>query len=158
MRVLSFDTTDIKELPNSFGKLKHLRYLDLPKTRINALPKSIGKLYNLQTLRMQNWDLNKLPREMQNLINLRHFYVDEEMEFLAGMFRGLTNLRTLSCFNVGKEMGCRIEELDGLNQLKGMLTIRNLENVRGEAEAKKAKLEEKNFVFSTYRLTSNIND
>ncbi|XP_004306088.1 PREDICTED: putative disease resistance protein RGA3-like [Fragaria vesca subsp. vesca] len=128
MRVLSLDTAVMKELPNSFGKLKHLRYLDLSKTRIKALPKSIGKLYNIQTLRMQKCDLNKLPREMQNLINLRHLYVDEKIEFPAGMFRGLTNLRTLSCFNVGDEMGCRIEELGGLNQLKGTLTIRKLEN------------------------------
>ncbi|XP_004306155.1 PREDICTED: putative disease resistance protein RGA3-like [Fragaria vesca subsp. vesca] len=164
MRVLSLDTSNIEELPNSFGKLKHLRYLDLSKTRIKALPKAIGKLYNLQTLRMQYCDLNKLPREMQNLINLRHLCVDEYIEFPAGMFRGLTNLRTLSCFNVGEEMGCRIEELRGLNQLKGMLTIRNLENVRDEAEAKKAKLEEKKNVvelsldFSWRPLTSNIHD
>ncbi|KAL6139838.1 hypothetical protein ACLB2K_058139 [Fragaria x ananassa] len=164
MRVLSLDTANIEELPNSFGKLKHLRYLDLSKTRIRALPKSIGKLYNLQTLRMQNCGLFKLPREMQNLINLRHLYVDQKIEFPAGMFRGLTNLRTLSCFNVGEEMGCRIEELGGLNQLKGMLTIRNLGNVRDEAEAKKAKLEEKknvvelSLVFSATRRTSNTND
>ncbi|KAL6139831.1 hypothetical protein ACLB2K_058132 [Fragaria x ananassa] len=164
MRVLSLDTADIEELPNSLGKLKHLRYLDLSDTEIKALPKSIGKLYNLQTLRLQNCDLNKLPREMQNLINLRHLYVDKKIEFPAGMFRGLTNLRTLSCFNVGEEMGCRIEELGVLNQLKGMLTIRNLENVRDEAEAKKAKLEEKknvvelSLVFSGDRRTSNTND
>ncbi|KAL6136481.1 hypothetical protein ACLB2K_061776 [Fragaria x ananassa] len=144
MRVLSLDTADIEELPDSFGKLKHLRYLDLSYTRIKALPKSIGKLYNLQTLRMQGTrHLKELPREMQNLINLRHLYVDKKIEFPAGMFRRLTNLRTLSCFNVGEEMGCRIEELGGLNQLTGMLTIRNLQNVRDEAEAKKAKLEEK---------------
>ncbi|KAL6136600.1 hypothetical protein ACLB2K_061895 [Fragaria x ananassa] len=163
MRVLSLDTAGIKKLPDSFGKLKHLRYLDLSNTRIEVLPTSIGKLYNLQTLRLQKCDLNKLPREMQNLINLRHLYVDKKIEFPAGMFRGLTNLRTLSCFNVGEEMGCRIEELGGLNQLKGMLTIRNLENVRDEAEAKKAKLEKKNvvelrLVFSAARLTSDIND
>ncbi|KAL6139771.1 hypothetical protein ACLB2K_058073 [Fragaria x ananassa] len=168
MRVLSLNTADIEELPNSFGKLKHLRYLDLSSTRITALPKSIGKLYNLQTLRMRGArHLKELPREMQNLINLRHLYVDEEIEFPAGMFRGLTNLRTLSCFNVGEEMGCRIEELGGLNQLKGMLTIGNLQNVRDEAEAKKAKLEEKknvvelSLVFSEYsadRRTSNTND
>ncbi|KAL6136522.1 hypothetical protein ACLB2K_061817 [Fragaria x ananassa] len=118
--------------------------------------------------------LKELPREMQNLINLRHLYVDKEIEFPTGMFRGLTNLRTLSCsnnvgeeiacFDVGEEMGCRIEELGGLNQLKGMLAIRNLKNVRDEAEAKKVKLEEKinvvelSLVFFADRLSSNIND
>ncbi|XP_040373803.1 disease resistance protein RPP5-like [Rosa chinensis] len=80
---------------------------------------------------------------MKNLINLRHLYFDEGMEFPAGILRGLTNLRTLSYFNVGKEMGLGIEELVGLNQLKGELIIRNLQNIRDAEEAKKAKLEDK---------------
>ncbi|KAM5569581.1 hypothetical protein ABKV19_016871 [Rosa sericea] len=144
LRVLNLQRANIQELPNSFGKLKHLRYLDVSYSRIKALPKSIGKLYNLQTLRMQRTDyLKEVPREMQNLINLRHLYFDKTMEFPAGMLRGLTNLRTLSYFNVGKEMGVGIEELVGLNHLKGKLIIRNLQNIRDEEEAKKAKLEDK---------------
>ncbi|PRQ38462.1 putative leucine-rich repeat domain, L domain-containing protein [Rosa chinensis] len=144
LRVLSLQEAKIQELSNSFGKMKHLRYLDISYTGIKALPKSIGKLYNLQTLRMQETDyLKEVPREMQNLINLRHLYFDKTMEFPAGLLRGLTNLRTLSYFNVGKEMGVGIEELVGLNHLKGELIIRNLENIRDEEEAKKAKLEDK---------------
>ncbi|XP_040375058.1 putative disease resistance protein RGA3 isoform X2 [Rosa chinensis] len=144
LRVLSLQGPKIQELSNSFGKLKHLRYLDVSYSRIKALPKSIGKLYNLQTLRMQGtYNLKEAPREMQNLINLRHLYFEKLMEFPAGIFRGLANLRTLSYVNVGKEMGLGIEELVGLNQLKGELIIRNLENIRDEEEAKKAKLEDK---------------
>ncbi|KAM5569573.1 hypothetical protein ABKV19_016864 [Rosa sericea] len=168
LRVLNLQRANIQELPNSFGKLKHLRYLDVSYSRIKALPKSIGKLYNLQTLRMQRTDyLKEVPREMQNLINLRHLYFDEEMEFPAGIFRGLTNLRTLSYFNVGKEMGVGIEELVGLNHLKGELIICNLENIRDEEEAKKANLKDKknvlklSFVWTEgleSRPSSNIND
>ncbi|XP_024196075.1 disease resistance protein RGA2 [Rosa chinensis] len=143
LRVLDLEASGIEELPNSIGKLKHLRYLDISYTRIEALPKSIGKLYNLQTLRMHATDLEKLPQEMKNLINLRHVYFDKEIEIPAGILGQLCNLRTLPHFSVGKEMGPGIGELGGLKQLKGRLTILNLEHVKSEEEAKKAKLEEK---------------
>ncbi|XP_024191858.2 putative disease resistance protein At3g14460 [Rosa chinensis] len=143
LRVLDLEEAGIEELPNSIGKLKHLRYLDISYTRIQALPKSIGKLYNLQTLRMRRTDLKKLPQEMKNLINLRHVYFDEEIEIPAGILGKLSNLRTLPYFSVGKETGPGIGELGGLKQLKGRLTILNLEHVKSEEEAKKAKLEEK---------------
>ncbi|KAM5569577.1 putative disease resistance protein RGA1 [Rosa sericea] len=143
LRVLNLEMAYyIKELPDSIGKLKHLRYLDISYTDIKALPKSIGKLYNLQTLRMLTY-LEKLPQEMKNLINLRHVYFDKEIEIPAGILGQLSNLRTLPYFSVGKEMGPGIGELGGLKQLKGQLTIKNLEHVKSEEEAKKAKLEEK---------------
>ncbi|XP_061992347.1 disease resistance protein RGA2-like [Rosa rugosa] len=144
LHVLDLEEAGIEELPNSIGKLKHLRYLNISNTRIKALPKSIGKLYNLQTLRMQGTYLVKLPQEMKNLINLRHVYFDEEIEIPAGILGQLSNLRTLRpYFSVGKEMGPGIGELGGLKQLKGQLIIKNLEHVKSEDEAKKAKLEEK---------------
>ncbi|KAM5569570.1 hypothetical protein ABKV19_016862, partial [Rosa sericea] len=160
LHVLDFEGAYyIEELPNSIGKLKHLRYLDISYTDIKALPKSIGKLYNLQTLRMHDTDLKKLPQEMKNLINLRHVYFDKEIEIPAGILGQLSNLRTLPYFSVGKEMGPGIGELGGLKQLKGRLTILNLEHVKSEEEAKKAKLEEKRDVCKlTFKWTRNDNN
>ncbi|CAN6556239.1 unnamed protein product [Malus baccata var. baccata] len=142
LRVLNLSNAYIKEFPTSIGRLKHLRYLDISQTRFKTLPKSIGKLYNLQTLRATECALEEFPKELQNLINLRHIYFDKNIKFPQGIGR-LTYLRTLPYFSVGNEIGRRIKELAGLNQLRGELIICDLEHVENGEEAEKAKLEEK---------------
>ncbi|XP_021804722.1 putative disease resistance protein RGA3 [Prunus avium] len=140
LRVLNLYKANIVELPSSIGRLKHLRYLDVSETGIKELPKSIGKLYNLQTLRMcDTWNLGRFPKEMENLINLRHVYFDEDKEVPFGM-RRLTHQQTLRYFTLDRERNHEIGELGGLNQLKGELTIRSLEQVRDKDEAEESNL------------------
>ncbi|XP_020412818.1 putative disease resistance protein RGA3 [Prunus persica] len=140
LRVLNLYNAKIVELPSSIGRLKHLRYLDVSGTRIKELPKSIGKLYNLQTLRMcDTWNLGRFPKEMENLINLRHVYFDEDKEVPFGM-RRMTHLQTLRYFTLDRKRNHEIGELGGLNQLKGELTIRSLEQVRDKDEAEESNL------------------
>ncbi|ONI26222.1 hypothetical protein PRUPE_1G010700 [Prunus persica] len=136
LRVLNLYRADIEELPSSIGVLIHLRYLNVSRTKIKQLPKSIGKLYNLQTLRMEDtWNLKTFPKEMENLINLRHVYFDYDMPVPFGMGR-LEHLQTISpSFTLDKESNRGIEELGGLNQLKGALIIRGLEHVRDRGQA-----------------------
>ncbi|PRQ43431.1 putative leucine-rich repeat domain, L domain-containing protein [Rosa chinensis] len=161
LRVLGLYGSNIKELPVSIGKMKHLRYLDISDTRITALPKSIGKLYNLQTLKMEGLHLKELPKELLNLINLRHIcpirssvFLSQQFPWPAGMGR-LTNLQSLPYFTVRKEIGWGIEELGGLKQLKGGLTIYHLEHVRDRDAAKKANLVGKRIRDLSFSWSSN---
>ncbi|XP_068343084.1 putative disease resistance protein RGA3 [Pyrus communis] len=142
LRTLNLFYAEIEELPISIGKLKRLRYLNISCTRIKELPKSIGKLYNLETLRMSYIDIKTFPRELENLINLRHVYFDEDVEVPFGMTR-LTHLQTLPCFKLDRARRHRLDELGGLNELKGELVIGSLEFVRDKEEAMKSKLVEK---------------
>ncbi|CAN6693150.1 unnamed protein product [Malus baccata var. baccata] len=142
LRILNLSNANTEVFPNAVARLKHLRYLDISKTRFKVLPNSIGMLYNLQTLKATNCALEEFPEELQNLINLRYIYFDKSTKSPQWL-RRLTCLRTLPYFSVGEEIGHHIEELAGLEQLKGELTICNLEHVKNGKEAKKAKLENK---------------
>lgn len=74
LRVLSTSANiDIQMLSDSFGNLKHLRYLDLSNSEVAELPHSICTLYNLQTLLLSGCEnLTQLPKDMGRLIHLHH--------------------------------------------------------------------------------------
>ncbi|KAL6291963.1 hypothetical protein ACE6H2_000105 [Prunus campanulata] len=134
LRVLNLYRADIEELPSSIGVLIHLRYLNISETNIEQLPQSIGKLYNLQTLRMKNARLLTFPKAMENLINLRHVYFSSRKRVPFGIGR-LKHLQTISPFILGKKSNRGIDQLGGLNQLKGELIIEGLEHVRDRGQA-----------------------
>ncbi|XP_021672666.2 putative disease resistance protein RGA4 isoform X2 [Hevea brasiliensis] len=145
LHVLILSSTEIKNLPNSIGKLIHLRFLDFSHTNIEALPESLSSLVNLQTLNLSHcFELKEMPKMTRNLISLRHIVIDHCHSLLKMPPRigKLTSLQTLSQFIVGKEHGYRLEELKLLN-LKGELAIKKLENVTYRREAMKAKLQQK---------------
>ncbi|GMI78155.1 hypothetical protein like AT3G14470 [Hibiscus trionum] len=143
LRVLKFGGVDIASLPDSIGKLKHLRYFDISRTLIERLPKSITQLYLLETLRLlMCFKLRKLPRGMKNLVSLRQLYLSfgRHVPVEIGC---LTSLQTLPIFEVQTEKGRGIGELGCLVELGGELVIRGLENVRDKEEARGARLWEK---------------
>ncbi|XP_058079926.1 putative disease resistance protein RGA3 [Magnolia sinica] len=129
----------------SIGELKLLRYLDLSDTRIKALPESISTLHHLQTLRLSGlYEISELPMDMSKMTSLRHLEISPcyGLTHMPANMGELKFLRTLPIFIVGKDSGCGIRELQGLN-LGGELTIRNLENVTCAADAQVANLKEK---------------
>ncbi|KAJ6299434.1 hypothetical protein OIU76_020405 [Salix suchowensis] len=143
LRVLSLSGYCITELPNSIGDLKQLRYLDFSQTKIKQLIESVSKLINLQTLKLCGCrKLQKLPQGTGILINLCHLDItgtDNLIEMPSWM-GNLTGLQTLSKFIVGKKEGCGIEELKGLKNLQGRLSIMALHNVIDARRAAHANL------------------
>ncbi|XP_021800871.1 putative disease resistance RPP13-like protein 1 [Prunus avium] len=146
LRVLTLSKYgNIVELPNSIGKLIHLRYLDLSNTGIERLPATVCTLYSLQTLLLAGcWSLFELPTDMRKLINLRHLDCSgtqiEEMPVQMGR---LKSLRILTTFNVGKSTGSTIGELRELSHIGGKLSILNLNNVVDGTDALQANLKNK---------------
>ncbi|KAG6671089.1 hypothetical protein I3843_Q016000 [Carya illinoinensis] len=149
LRVLSLGGKmwDITELPDSIGKMKYLRYLDVSNSNIKRLPNSICNLCNLQTLKLSGCrKLERLPRDMWKLINLRHLEIDETWELIKEMpiqMGRLKCLQTLSKFIISKHSRSRIGELGKLINLRGKLLIEELQHVRSADDALAASLKDK---------------
>uniref|UniRef100_A0ACD5Y458 Uncharacterized protein n=1 Tax=Avena sativa TaxID=4498 RepID=A0ACD5Y458_AVESA len=144
--VLDFAGTRIAELPNSVGKLKHLRYLGLPSS-VRSLPAAVTKLLHLQTLSLGKGcklEDHGFPADtMRSLINLRH--LDMDMKYIA-MIRGIGRLGKLQGsveFYADRGKGHGMEELAGIDALRGSLVVKGLQAVGGKEEAQKAQLGKK---------------
>ncbi|XXG40998.1 hypothetical protein AAC387_Pa01g1567 [Persea americana] len=144
IRTLHLRGSGITEFPESIGDLLQLRYLELSSSNIERLPKSTTRLYNLQTLKLDKCPkLVELPSDLSNLVNLRHLHYDALRVSTPPRIGTLKSLQMLMYFNVGKEIGCGINELKDMIHLRGYLRISKLENVVNVEEAKEAQLKNK---------------
>ncbi|XP_059450857.1 putative disease resistance protein RGA3 [Corylus avellana] len=157
LRALNMSCTSIQKVPNSIGKLKHLRFLDLSWNKdIKLLPTSITKLQNLQTLRLDYCcGLKELPKHASNLINLRHltFFGCESLTHMPHGLGKLTALQRLTFYKLGTKESCvrkqesGLGDLDGFNKLRGQLVIKGLKHLKSfPLEAKAANLERKQYI------------
>ncbi|KAI3955709.1 hypothetical protein MKW98_006069 [Papaver atlanticum] len=162
LRVLDLSYHGLTEVPNQVGKLKHLRYLNLCHTNLQSLPEKVCDLHNLQTLTLNHCkQLSKLPDNLVKLSGLKHLDIQSTPKLLylpLGTGR-LTSLRTLSKFPVSNsKLGCKIGELQDLNNLQGYINIIGLQTVKNSKKASEAKLVNKENLhelrldFSPYKL------
>ncbi|KAJ0851433.1 putative P-loop containing nucleoside triphosphate hydrolase, leucine-rich repeat domain superfamily [Helianthus annuus] len=130
--VLSLSGYFIREVPETIGSLKHLRYLNLSRTLITCLPENVGNLYNLQSLILYRCNsLNMLPINFSKLKNLRHLDI-RDTPLLSKMPLGigkLKSLQTLSKIIIGGDNGLAMTELKDLTNLHGKTHIKGLEKV-----------------------------
>uniref|UniRef100_A0A251UKM8 Putative NB-ARC n=1 Tax=Helianthus annuus TaxID=4232 RepID=A0A251UKM8_HELAN len=142
LRVLSLRRFQISEVPEFIGTLKHLRYLNLSRTNIKELPENVGNLYNLQTLIVSECRrLTKLPKSFLNLIRLRHVDIrDTPLEKLPLGIGELESLQTLTKIIIEGNDGFAINELKGLTNLHGKVSIEGLHKVQSAKHAREANL------------------
>lgn len=98
LRVLSLvNYSNVVELPDPMGKLKHLRYLNLSATSIKRLPEVVSTAYHLQTLILENCkELVELPDSVGRLKHLLYASLKgAKIKRLPESMCTLYNLQTL---------------------------------------------------------------
>ncbi|AES71191.1 putative P-loop containing nucleoside triphosphate hydrolase, leucine-rich repeat domain, L [Medicago truncatula] len=148
LRVFSLSEYPITLLPSSIGHLLHLRYLDLSRTPITSLPDSICNLYNLEALLLVGCaDLTLLPTKTSKLINLRQLDISGSgIKKMPTNLGKLKSLQSLPRFVVSNDGGSNVGELGEMLELRGSLSIVNLENVLLKEEASNAGLKRKKYL------------
>ncbi|XP_044318214.1 putative disease resistance protein RGA3 [Triticum aestivum] len=127
-------------LPDKIDHLKHLRYLNIHGSmRFINVPESLFKLYHLHGLSLQTHQDRIVEKELQEglsrLTQLR--YLKAPKKIISGIewIGKLRSLQELEEYKVKSNMKRNICQLRELNELRGTLTITNLQNVRCSKEA-----------------------
>ncbi|PON84788.1 NB-ARC domain, LRR domain containing protein [Trema orientale] len=148
LRVLYLFDDKIRELPNSIGDLKYLKYLELRCCQLKEIAETVCNLYNLQTLILEYcFGLKRLPTNIGDLINLRYLFLPRFLGEMPLQIGKLTSLHTLNKYVVGPEDRCAgIKQLKELQNLHGSLEISGLDNVAGVKGDLETVLEDKKFL------------
>ena len=99
---LSIYVNRLERLPESFGSLINLEYLDIARNRLDSLPESLANLQNLKTLTMGYNKFKTIPEVIGNLSSLEHLNL--EMSGLKTLPDFMVKLKTLRSLSVRKNL------------------------------------------------------
>ncbi|KAG8047143.1 hypothetical protein GUJ93_ZPchr0008g12309 [Zizania palustris] len=158
LRVLHVDIQGcMVKIPARICKLKHLRFLRIhsPWSEKVHLPKKLDRMYHLQILELCGagvLDFSKVVN-VSHLVSLRDIrnsgflFPNSNVPGFPGIGE-LKSLRELSDFRVRKDKGYELQQLKGMNHLRGRLRISGLESVESKDKALEAKLNDKKHLTS----------
>uniref|UniRef100_A0A0E0E654 Uncharacterized protein n=1 Tax=Oryza meridionalis TaxID=40149 RepID=A0A0E0E654_9ORYZ len=130
--ILMFNASyDMENMSRNFSKLIHLHYLRIVKGYFQVLSLSniISRFYHLRILDVRQCsDHFNLPSDMSNLVKLRHFLVRDD-----SLHSAIANVGKLKF--KGQAEAFALRQIGQLEELKGSLSIYNLENVETGMEA-----------------------
>ncbi|KAJ3674895.1 hypothetical protein LUZ60_005511 [Juncus effusus] len=155
---LSLTNSKIKNLPDSIGNLKHLRYLDISGTKIEKLPNSFCNLYKLEILHMKDCEhFQCFPEGSNRLISIKLVILPNHGRSrrnisakvsLVGHIPNLANAIHLEKleFSVTKEERNTIGTLKHINGIYDRMLIDRVDNISNREEAEQAHLNSKEFL------------
>lgn len=141
LRFLHFGGNFMRDLNGCIGKLKHLRYLCACVEE--KLPESLGTLYHLQYLDLFHGSVNRFPKSLNNLVKLRCLLPPYKAYSKVEDIGQLTSSQELKDYNVDRTKNYGFQQLENLQQIRGRLELKGLENVSGKAAATVAMLNKK---------------
>ncbi|KAL5830727.1 hypothetical protein ACOSQ4_016081 [Xanthoceras sorbifolium] len=121
LRVLDLERVFRPKLPESIGKLIHLRYLGLRWTYLERLPTSINNLLNLQTLDLKNTYISVIPSSLWQMRQLRHLYLSENYRSRFVSPKGVSSLTYLQTL-----WGAFVDDEISVDALNGLTNLRKL--------------------------------
>ncbi|CAN1153931.1 Putative disease resistance protein RGA3 [Linum perenne] len=149
LRALDLSYFRMSILSNTVHKLKHLRYLNLTNNHMTMLPEEITELVNLEVLELEKCVfLKELPRNTGNLLSLAHLGLNgcRDLKSMPLGIGRLSCLRELTIFLIADGETAGIGELRYLNNLRGILKIKNLQWVKNPSEGEEANLSGKQYL------------
>ena len=105
-----YTAKNLTTLPESIGKLRNLKVLDLCLNSIETLPDSIGQLKNLRELNLSQCWIYSLSDSICQLENLQEFYLSD-CENLQALPENIGQLHNLIYLNLGGECGNNLTTL-----------------------------------------------
>ncbi|KAH1153805.1 hypothetical protein GYH30_049434 [Glycine max] len=130
LKVLDFEGSGLRYVPENLGNLCHLKYLSFRYTWIESLPKSVGKLQNLETLDIRDTYVFEIPEEIMKLKKLRHLLSNYISSIQWKDIGGMASLQEIPPVIIDDD-GVVIGEVGKLKQLRE-LTVRDFEGKHKE--------------------------